>query len=112
MSAVPREIRAAVYRRDGYRCVAPTLDPDCGPCRDFNGRAILSMGPMLPRELTFEHVVPGYGRMGRRAEHCVEEGVALCWGHHLGNGVKGQGGSIWATGNKHLTRAYLEELYR
>ena len=111
MSAVPPEIREAVYLRDGYRCVAPTLDPECGPCRDFYGEAITRPGPMTAKELTFEHVTPGYGRMGQRAKNRVEEGVTCCWGHHLGNGVTGQGGSIWATGNKHLTRAYLEEMY-
>ena len=62
------------------------------------------------RDLTVEHVVPGYGRLGRRADNDPSEMTTLCWGHHLGHGVTGQGGSIWALGHKDELREWLATL--
>lgn len=109
MSAVPAKLRAEVYLRDGYRCIVPTVDPDAGPCGNLFGDLIPRHRSMTRSELTIEHVTPGYGRMGRRADHVVEQCVTLCWRHHLGHGEKG--GFIWATANKDKTRQYLKELY-
>jgi hypothetical protein len=110
--SVPPEVREAVYERDEYRCIAPRRDPDAGPCRNFHGDVIPAHRRMRPKlDITVEHVTPDYGRTGKRADDVVEQMVTLCWGHHLGHGVTGQGGSIWALRNKHLTREYLKELY-
>lgn len=108
MTRMTAEQRLDVLAADDYRCVAPKIDPGCGPCRNFYGEVIQTLGPMHPdRDLTVEHVVPGYGRLGRRADNDLSQMTTLCWFHHLGHGAKGQGGSIWALGHKADLRRYL-----
>lgn len=110
MARLSAEQRLEVFVLDEFRCVAPLIDPDAGPCRDFNGYVIARLGPMRPDgELTVEHVTPGYGRLGRRADNVLSEMTTLCWGHHQGHGVTGSGGSIWALAHKDDLRTWLLE---
>jgi len=95
-------IREAVLRRDGYRCMAPVLDENAGPCHDQWGREVR---PGAINALTVDHV--GEGRMGKAAKSDADHLVALCWGHHLGSGEHGFGGSIWATSHRPELREYL-----
>jgi hypothetical protein len=74
-------------------CVAAFLDP--------HGLVICS------GRITMEHVTPGYGRMGVKADDVEEQLVSLCWAHHLSTFA----GYNWATANKATTREYLEGLY-
>lgn len=74
---------ATVTARDGG-CVAPGLDPECGPCR---GR------------LTVDHVKTEL-RMGRRAPSDAAHLATVCWHHHLDG---------WATAHRPLLRDYLRE---
>ena len=107
MTTLANEQRLEVFLRDRYRCVAPRLDPTCGPCRNRWGEAISGTGPMLPDiELTVDHVTPGYGRMGRRADNELGQMVTLCAGHHLVP-MPGTGGSVWALAHKDELREYL-----
>lgn len=87
-------LRHIVLTRDGWKCLAPELDANAGPCRDRWGYPIMrAMGS----DLTLDHV-KDQPRMGKRAPSDPEHLVTLCWGHHLGG---------WATANRPLLREYL-----
>jgi hypothetical protein len=108
MSVSP-ELWERVYERDERRCIAPRLDPGCGPCRDKWGEPIKKASTRAyPRQtLTFAHIKTDPG--GARRDH-EAFGVMACWGHH----VAGRGeGSMWITRDDalELVRDYLEERY-
>lgn len=84
------ELAAAVVARDGP-CVAPLVDPECGPC---SGRT------------TFEHVLTEL-RMGRRAKSDLGHVVAACEGH-TEPGMKA--GHVWNLSHKNELRAYLRDV--
>lgn len=105
------ELWLAVVARDGHRCIAPTLDPDCGPCTGlWSDTPITTTGYFEPGDLTVHHVQTGYGRSGKRAPSTMGNLVTVCWGHH----TKCRAGRIWATQSWVLSamRIYLLELPR
>lgn len=94
-------MRLLVLQRDGWRCLAPVLDRDAGPCMDrWRNRPVV--GSHAYREaLTLDHVQSGGGRMGRRAPSDPAHLVTLCWHHHLGG---------WATSHRPLLREHLTRM--
>lgn len=108
---VTPELHAAILFRDNYRCVAPTIDPDCGPCTGlWSDTPITTSGRYEKADLTIHHVQTGYGRMAKRAPSTMANCVTVCWGHH----TKTRGGRIWATQGWVLSalREYLLQLPR
>lgn len=96
-----------VARRDNYRCIAPAVDGQAGWCRDQQGFVITHWptNHLDPTKVTLAHVKDEDGQaMGMRAKSDQHHLLVLCWGHHLGNGVTGQGGAIWATSRVNLER--------
>lgn len=89
---VPSDVAAFVFARDGY-CLAPLLDPDCGPC---GGRS------------TLEHVKDQL-RMAVRAPSLITHLVALCE-NHTEPGMKA--GRSWnlVKENREKVRAYLRSV--
>jgi len=98
---VTRELRQAVIYRDAKAllrvrsmltsdpvCVAPIVDPDCGPCSGGT---------------TLDHV-KSEPRMGVRAPSDEAHLVSVCDGHSE-RGAKA--GHQWNTANRPLLRAYL-----
>lgn len=83
-------LRGCVFGRDNG-CMAPRLDPDCGPCR----------GP-----LTLDHVKPDL-MMGRKAPHDEAHLAVLCSQHH----IWATAGANWATSHRPTLREYLARLY-
>jgi hypothetical protein len=107
---VTTELRAEVFERDGFRCVASLLALRHGEpideCRgQYGQRAMLGTydGASLYdlSALTFEHVHM-QPMTGRRAPSDKEHGLTLCW-HHNVNG--------WASSHKEWERQYLRSLY-
>lgn len=96
--AVTPELRDEVFAMDGWRCVAPRLDPDAGVCRNRWGDSVIATGRMPVTALTLDHVKDA-PMMGKRAPSDVRHLVTLCAGHHLLSG--------WATGHRPQLRAYL-----
>lgn len=83
-------LRGCVFGRD-KGCVAPRLDPDCGPCA---GR------------LTLDHIREE-PMLGKRPPHDEAHLVSICEKHHLW----AQAGVNWATSHRPLLREYLRGLY-
>lgn len=110
---VTRQVYDFVMRRDEYRCVAPRLDGRASYCHDWTGNIILHW-PNRPSStlVTLHHVHDTSGSMGKRAPSDPDHLVVLCWGHHLGYGEQGTGGSIWGTKKENLARIrrYLEDV--
>ena len=97
---VTAEVRKEVLSRDGYRCVALTLDP-AHRCQDRWGREIgRPPGQMNTADLTLDHV-KDQPMMGKRAPSDPAHLVVLCWGAHLL--------TDWATSHRPELRAYLAE---
>ena len=48
MTRMTTEQRLDVLAADDYRCVAPKIDPGCGPCRNFYGEVIQTRGGCTP----------------------------------------------------------------
>ena len=92
------EVRATVFKRDNYRCVVASFDPD-HVCGDRWGE---STPPDDIEALTLEHVrmEPGGMRIDRQ-EFCV----TMC---HRANVVT-RWGSGWP--NRRLLNGYLDHLY-
>jgi len=89
------EAYADAWRRD-RGCVAPLVDPACGPCLDHFGRPI----DRTERSgLTFDHVNLDATRWPR----WMRPVVVLCAGHHLLT----KAGANWATSHREELRAYL-----
>lgn len=89
-SPVRQELVDELFLRDGT-CVAPRIDPDCGPCW---GRS------------TVEHVLEE-SRMGVRALSVIGRCVLACEGH-TEPGMKA--GRVWNLSHKEELRAYLLEV--
>lgn len=99
-----------VTSRDGFRCVAPVVDPESGPCHDRWGQDIerWPVRRMDRNLLTIAHVKDGDAQsMGKRAPSDANHLVLLCWGHHEGAGERR--GHCWGTKREGLEalRAYL-----
>lgn len=90
-------LRVRVFERDGWRCLAPELDPDAGPC------GLLRPGDRLNNttNLTYEHVSK-FSAKGRKADDREEEGLTLCRWHNVGP---------WASSHRHEERVHLAKLY-
>ena len=99
------EMRMVVLLRD-HRCVAPLVDPDCGPCYDRWGEP-LRPGMRLS-DLEMDYV--RHGATGARHE-LASDHVMLCPGHHRGTGPNA-GGRQWATSHRPQLRRYLQGLAR
>jgi hypothetical protein len=90
------KLNAELYARDGG-CVAPLIDPDCGPCRDVFGH---ERDRTLRAILTREHVQDGgTGSMGLRAKDDLNHLVLACYGHHTA--------SAWCLAHKQDERDYI-----
>jgi hypothetical protein len=96
---VTPEVYGHVMRRDGG-CMAPSLDPRAGQCRDRWGSPA---SPSDIRALTLQHVWLDYSVKAKRAPSHPENLLVLCWFHHEGG---------WATSHVHLElqRDYLKRL--
>lgn len=96
------QVRQVVAARD-VGCVAPHLDPDCGPCRDRWGWPLAT----APSYLSLDQGEMDYVRLGAAGPRHALPGdhVWLCPGHHRGTGPTA--GAIWATSHRPLLRAYL-----
>ena len=90
MTRFPPKLRLEVFALDGG-CVAPQIDPECGPC---SGR------------LTLEHVRPGGGAMGAPKVHEARWCVSLCEGH-TEPGMKA--GRVWNLSHKPQLREFLRK---
>ncbi len=95
--AVTPELRQAVLAMDGWRCVAPRLDPKAGICRNKWNSTIITSGRMPESALTLDHV-KDQPMMGKRAPSDERHLATLCWHHHLDG---------WATAHRPELRAYL-----
>lgn len=95
--------------RDGYRCMASVLDHDAGWCRDRWGHLITRWPNHDPGgdKLEINHVKDrDKPMMGKKAPTDISHLIALCPHHHRGT----EAGSNWEARNRHLIRAYLEEV--
>jgi hypothetical protein len=93
-------VREEVLARDGWRCVAPTLDPSAGNCMTDFGDMMEYPGGYNVTHLELHHV-KDQPMMGKRAESDADHLVTLCPWHHKYSG--------WGT-SKHglgLLREYL-----
>jgi hypothetical protein len=106
-------LSTAVFERDGWTCLAPTLDPEAGPCHDVNGLAVSPIELQLQKRmslvrmvLTLQHL-----QIAGTTEHDLQHLLTLCWGHHLGHGERG--GRIWAKQKAaaQAQRDHLAKLY-
>ena len=95
------DVRTEVALRD-ISCIAPRLDPDCGPCRDRWGNEMSNAPTFLALddgEMDFVR----RGATGKRHElasdHCW-----LCAFHHVGTAA----GRNWATSHRAEMRRYLD----
>jgi len=91
--SVTSDLRRLVFVRDGWRCMAPVLDPNADACRD-------RWGSIEAKDLTVDHVKDA-ARLGVRAPSDTAHLVTLCH-YHNGNG--------WASAHRALERAYLRSL--
>jgi hypothetical protein len=99
-------IREEVLRRDGYKCVAPRLDPEAGPCRDRWDQPITFWRGKDPGpyRLEMNHVKDtGMLMMGRKAPTDVDHLVSLCPWHHRGT----KAGSNWEAVHRDQLRAWV-----
>jgi hypothetical protein len=110
-SAIPDWVRATVLRRDGYRCVAPTIDGKAGWCRDVWGNPIIRWPSTDtgPAYLQMSHTkAQGELVMSKKAESVAENLITLCPFHHTGT----EAGSNWEARNRNRIRKWLEDMYR
>lgn len=111
-STIPSRIREAVLRRDGYRCIAPSLDGHAGMCRDAFGNPyptarVFTRDPG-PLYLQMSHVKDqGELATGQKAPSDPQHLVTLCPFHHTGTSA----GSNWEAVNRNKIRKFLTELY-
>lgn len=97
------QARTDVMAADGG-CMAPVLDPDAGPCRDYMGEA-REARMTDPRGLEVDRI-RDFPAMGKAPSHEDRTRmVALCPGHH--RGVGSQAGHQWATSHRADLRAYI-----
>lgn len=95
-----QRLRFRVFERDGWRCVALSLDPE-HRCAGIYGYT--DPGRWDYRDvLTLEHVLKRSGT-GMRADDREEECVTLC--------LHANSPSGWASTHKHQERMYLAERY-
>jgi hypothetical protein len=109
-SSIPDWVRATVLRRDGYQCVAPTIDGMAGWCRDVWGNPITRWPPRDtgPVYLQMSHVKDqGELAMGKKATPEPAHLVTLCPFHHTGTTA----GSNWEAVNRNRIRKWLEDMY-
>lgn len=105
-------LRWLVFQRDQFRCVAPDIDDEAGPCFDQFGFPIHVNGDGSYRgietSLTLQHVTAPWGQRRRDESAWM---LTLCWGHHLGAGPNH--GFVWATTKRalQLQRDHLQSLY-
>lgn len=101
--------RAYVLLRDGYRCVAPTLDGRAGWCRDAFGNIIThwwSHDPG-PQYLQMSHTkASGAIMLGKKAPSDPGHLISLCPFHHTGT----KAGSNWEALHRETIRRHLEQL--
>ena len=96
--------------RDQYRCQAPFLDPDAGPCRDAFG-SVLGRHHFLrdpgPVYLQMSHTKPrGELSMGMKTSPTPEHLITLCPHHHTGT----EAGSCWEAVHREEIRDHLASL--
>ena len=97
---VTPDVYGYVVARDGFWCVAPSLDAE-DPCADRWGNLLrYSDGHWTSDGLTLDHV-RDEPMIGKRAPSDARHLVLLCWHHHL-NG--------WATANRPILRAYIKRV--
>jgi hypothetical protein len=89
---VSHEIAGATFRRDEFTCLAPRLDPECGPCSGH-----------LTVEHVREHAATGAPRAPSKTTRWL---ATLCQGH-TEPGMKA--GRVWNLSHKAELRVYLEE---
>jgi hypothetical protein len=87
---VSHETAMETFFRDGFRCLAPRLDPECGPCSD---------------ELTVEHVRYAAACGGPRAPSKTTRWLATLCTNHTEPGMKA--GRVWNLSHKAELRTYL-----
>lgn len=107
---IPPAVRAEVLRRDGYRCIAPQLDPKAGGCRDAFGNVITKTfrGDPGPKFLQMSHTKDeGELSMSMKAPTDPQHLVTLCPFHHTGT----KAGSNWEAVNRDGIRRHLSQLY-
>ncbi len=110
-TSIPKRVREAVLRRDGYRCIAPQIDGLSGWCRDAWGNVIThwpgrDTGPVY---LQMSHTKEqGELAMSQKADSDIEHLVTLCPFHHTGTTA----GSNWEAVNRNRIRHFLDDLYR
>lgn len=97
------DVRTEVALRD-VGCVAPRIDPDCGPCRDRWGNEMSNAPTFLALD-DGEMDYVRYGATGPRHK-LASDHVWICPGHHRW----AVAGSVWATSHRHDERAYLDRL--
>jgi hypothetical protein len=101
---LPADLRARIYERDDWRCVAPKLGAE-DACRDFSGHIIVwpprsGIVGYIAHCLTLDHV-KDQPMLGKRAPDDAEHLATLCWHHHLEG---------WATAHRPELRTYLAEV--
>jgi len=99
-----------VLIRDGYRCIAPSIDGRAGWCRDAFGNPITRWRDCDPgpQYLQMSHTKEeGELMMGRKTTAVERHLVALCPMHHTGTTA----GSNWEAVNRNKIRAYLREIH-
>ncbi len=101
------DLRRLVYARDSG-CIARKLQGD--EVNETDAWGMTLERPLHFRDMEFDHVQEGYGRMAAKAEDRAERGVSICSGHHRGTG--NSAGFVWATANRPLLRTYLDSIYK
>lgn len=107
-STIPPEVRAVVLLRDNFRCAAPLLDDDAGPCLDIWGGPIRHWSSFDPGPvyLQMSHTKDRHDlSMGMKAPSDVAHLISLCPGHHTGT----KAGSNWEAVHREKIRLYLKE---
>lgn len=110
---VRSEVRAEVFERDGFACVAPRIDPTVDACRGRWGEsAWVGFGIRDLSVLTLDHVKdqPAVGapivkrgllrKRRYRAPSDKAHLVTVCWHHHLDG---------WATSHRPELREWIAQ---